>query len=254
MNSTGLVGLTGWGASGNRFEGLPKEFAAEPRRVNNRTAAIRRSVGRFTRVFIYFVNERIMEKAVAKSRRADPRARAVVTRMVDLPEHAAWRELVRIGGLIRRLSEPHFARYGVSPAQWGVLRSLSRLENRGVREPRMHELGQELLVHPPSLSATLERMARAGLVTRRNDPEDHRSRLIALTDVGRGLLDRVVDDHRVWIDRLMGGLATAERERLGRLLGKLSCHMAALADEPVTTGSGPIRSRPRRKGRTRYSA
>ncbi len=155
------------------------------------------------------------------------------------------RELVRVGGLFRRLSEPHFARFGVSGAQWGVLRSLSRLHEAGKPEPRMHELGAALLVQPPSLSATLDRMERSGLVVRREDPDDQRTRRVALTSAGRDLLRRAMPDHHAWIERLMNGLSRAEADRLRALLEKLGAHMFTIADASESPGSAPGRISPR---------
>ena len=76
-----------------------------------------------------------MYKGTPPSRRTPGKARPT-------PSLAAFRAIVRIEGLLRRLSEPHFAFYGVSPAQWGVLRSLERLEMSNKAQPRMHELGE----------------------------------------------------------------------------------------------------------------
>lgn len=145
-----------------------------------------------------------------------------------------FRQLVRIEGLIRRLSEPHFARLGISPAHWGVLRTLGRLEEQGQPHPRMNELGQALLVQPPSLSATLDRMSRAGLIVRHDDPVDHRTRRVSITAEGRAALRRALPAHDQWRSTLMAGLSPAEIERLGRLLTKLSQHMDTVARGPLT--------------------
>lgn len=161
---------------------------------------------------------------------------------------AAWQQLVRVHGLMRRLSDPHFARYGMSSAQWGVVRALARLAQRGVREPRMHELGAELLVQPPSLSATLERMVRMGLVDRQVDPDDQRSRRVSLTRRGEVLLDGVLADHAAWVARMTAGLTPAEQERLDRLLRKLGAHLARMLHDPVS-GAGGFPPRPFRKER-----
>lgn len=155
------------------------------------------------------------------------------------PEQIALRELVRISGLLRRLSEPHFATYGISPAQWGVLRSLARLDDAGLAEPRMHELGQSLLVQPPSLSATLDRMERVGLVSRRADPVDQRTRRIGLTAAGRRLLEEAMASHHVWMRNMMSGLSAPELDRLASLLTRLGSHMLELAESPRPKASKP---------------
>jgi DNA-binding MarR family transcriptional regulator len=168
-----------------------------------------------------FVSER-------SPQRGSRRHGAVAT--VQTPAQRSLHGLIRAGGLLRALSEPHFARYGVSPAQWGVLRSLLRLEREGRDRPRMHELGAVMLVRPPSLSATLDRMERSALVARGEDPADRRTRLVALAPQGRRLLERVMAGHRRWIARVMGGLNVREQVALEVLLAKLGGHMHGLRD------------------------
>jgi DNA-binding MarR family transcriptional regulator len=140
----------------------------------------------------------------------------------------ALRGLVRVNGLIRGLAESHFASYGLSMAQWGVLRTLWRMEQRGERAPRLHELGAEMVVRPPSLSATVDRMIRAGLIARREDRKDRRARLIMLAPAGRRLLDRRMPDHRTWVEGMLAGLSRKEQATLSRLLTKASRHMHGL--------------------------
>ena len=155
-----------------------------------------------------------------------------------------WRELIRTAGLMRRVSEPHFARMGLSGAHWGVLRALFRLERRGVERPRMHEVRAELLVQPPSLSATLDRMVRAGLVTTAPDERDRRSRRVTMSPRGRGLLADEIDGHRAWLSDVSSALGPEEQARLEALLRKLSSRLSALADgaAPGVGGAGTRRA------------
>ncbi len=162
------------------------------------------------------------------------------------PEQDALHALARAAGHLRRRSDAHLARYGVSPAQWGVLRALERLDHAGRAQPRMHELGEALLVHPPSLSATLDRMERDGLVRRRADPDDHRTRRVGLTPAGRALLADAQTSHNLWIRAVMGGISHQKLRQLTRLLSDLTTHMEHLADPP--TGESP-----RRRGRSSRS-
>ncbi|MFT3685184.1 MAG: MarR family transcriptional regulator [Phycisphaerales bacterium] len=144
---------------------------------------------------------------------------------------------MRVENLVRRLAEPHFARMGISGAQWGILRSLTRLEDAGNPRPRMRELGAALIVQPPSLSATLSRMEHAGLIARKSDPADQRTRRIAITQTGRALLARELPTHRAFADRLMAGLTSRERHTLRSLIDKLSTHLDHQANPPRPTSS-----------------
>lgn len=154
-------------------------------------------------------------------------------------------------GLVRRLSEPHFARLGVSGAQWGVLRALERLESRGICRPRMRELGDEILVQPPSLSATLDRMVRAGLVAREMDADDQRSRRVVLTSAGRSFLCEATESHLQWVEHITGALSRAQLSRLQGLLARMNDAMLRRADEPAAMA--PARA-PRNSARSGHNA
>jgi DNA-binding MarR family transcriptional regulator len=162
------------------------------------------------------------------------------------------RELIRVGGLLRRLSAPHFARVDLTAAQWGVLRSLLRLEQQGKADPRMHELGAAMLVQPPSLSATLQRMEQAGLVARRADDADRRTRRVTLAARGRRLLHHASQDHRRWMERIMGGLKPGEQADLMLLLTRLGHHMRGLVES--TPSLKPAAPRPPRRQRRRRAS
>jgi len=156
----------------------------------------------------------------------------------------SWRGIVWVNGLLRRLCEPHLAKYGFSVAQWGILRTLARLEAKGMGEPRMNELGEQLLVQPPSLSATIDRMVRAGLVTRRRDPDDQRTRRIGLTETGRTRLREAVADHRTWVESVMSELSVDEQRRLDVLLDRLGAHLSQILDGPGAEESPGAGGRP----------
>ena len=64
----------------------------------------------------------------------------------------AFRALVRTYGLMRRVMEPFFVQYGISGSQWGILRALHRAAGEGKVSLRATDLGNRLLIRPPSVS------------------------------------------------------------------------------------------------------
>jgi DNA-binding MarR family transcriptional regulator len=142
----------------------------------------------------------------------------------------AFRELIRTFGLLERLMQPYFVRFGISGAQWGVLRNLHRSESAGEAALRLTELSRRLLVRPPSVTGLVDRLERLGLVRRRAAEDDLRAKHVALTDDGRRLVERVLTGHGDQIALLMDGLTPAQQLHLGRLLAKLGNHLAGLAD------------------------
>ena len=118
--------------------------------------------------------------------------------------------------LLAREMETILGPVGLNPAYVPVLLSLSA---GGARTPK--GLAQEATVEQPTMTATIQRMERDGLVTRKPNPDDGRSALIALTPKG---YERIAD-----MDRALGALnellleqfTTSEREQFLSLLGRV---------------------------------
>ena len=81
------------------------------------------------------------------------------------------RKLIRTSGLLERVSQPYFARFGISGSQWGVLRNLYRAEQEGLPGLRLTDLCGRLLTRPPSITGLVDRLQRAGLVVRGGSPK-----------------------------------------------------------------------------------
>src|SRR5437763_163965 len=90
----------------------------------------------------------------------------------DRPQDRAFRSLVRTFGLLERVMQPHFARFGISGSQWGVLRTLNRAEAEGTEGLRVTDLSDRLLIRPPSVTGVVDRLERAGLVVRDASMDD----------------------------------------------------------------------------------
>jgi DNA-binding MarR family transcriptional regulator len=146
------------------------------------------------------------------------------------PDELAFRALIRSFGLLKRVMEPYFAPFGISGAQWGVLRTLHRAEEQGELELRLTDLGQRLLIRPPSVTGAVDRLQRMGLVARAASPLDQRAKHVNLTPAGRALVLRVLVRHPAQIHSVLEGLDAKEHQQLSQLLDKLAAHMQALAD------------------------
>jgi MarR family transcriptional regulator, organic hydroperoxide resistance regulator len=90
------------------------------------------------------------------------------------------------------------------------------------------ELGGRLRLDSGTLTPVLKRLEQAGLVTRRRDTDDERRVLVAVTDAGRDLQDRVSDVPARLVESF--GLNATETRQLRRLLGNL---LDRLDDEPA---------------------
>ncbi len=138
------------------------------------------------------------------------------------------REFIRVEGLLDRVMQHYFARFGISGSQWGLLRTLHRAEQEGQSRLRLTDLSDRLLIRPPSVTGAVDRLERAGLVVRDSASLDHRSKLVGLTKKGRQLIERILAVHARQIAQVLGGLSRPEQTEFHRLLRRLGQHLETL--------------------------
>ena len=154
-----------------------------------------------------------------------PRSRTTAARsghdttleLAELLTHTARR--------LRRGSSVQLAPLGLTYAQARVLR-LVAAEGRPLR---MADLAAQLDVVPRSVTTMVDALETAGLVARHADPGDRRSVLVALSDDGRHLLDRLEVARRDSAEEVFGGLDAAQRHQLLELLGVLCARGACVS-------------------------
>jgi DNA-binding MarR family transcriptional regulator len=139
----------------------------------------------------------------------------------DLPFEpvAVISRLARIRRHIDRELEPVFERFGLSPSTFEALVTLMRIAgDSGVSQKR---LADEIGVTPGTISIRVDRLVAEGLAERRPDPESKRNSLVALTDQGRELFERVAPVHLANERRLLASLSDEDTRLLVGLLRKL---------------------------------
>ncbi len=107
------------------------------------------------------------------------------------------------------------------------MKILMRLRQRGPM--RVGALAEEMGVSPPTVTATVRRLVRQGLVERRDDPRDRRVVLNLLSERGEGLMRRLGYRTDEEVLGAIGTLSAEEHADLLRLLHRLS----AAFDEPT---------------------
>jgi DNA-binding MarR family transcriptional regulator len=80
-------------------------------------------------------------------------------------------------------------------------------------------------VEPPTVTKTLQRLERVGLLRRERDPENARVWRVYLTDRGRELQQPVRDLRRQVERQLLAGLSAEERDRLVTLLARVTTNL-----------------------------
>ncbi|MET9895266.1 MarR family transcriptional regulator [Streptomyces sp. NPDC006465] len=125
----------------------------------------------------------------------------------------------RLHRLAGRLTEELclvYGRYGLSEGEFDVLCALRRAGEPYERAPG--ELAAHTMVTTGAMTKRIDRLERAGLVTRRRSDDDQRGRIVALTGPGLELIDRAFTDHIGNEHQLLDLLTRAEAEALETLL------------------------------------
>jgi len=117
-------------------------------------------------------------------------------------------------GIINQLSTKMFERAlprGMTQAQFTVLNHFVRL---GHHERSPAELAAAFQVTRPTMTSTLTRMERAGLVSIRADPQDGRAKLVSVTDKGRKMREACIEAGAMFVPILDSLMAMAELEAI----------------------------------------
>ena len=150
--------------------------------------------------------------------------------MADEKEHAAFatteavfKSLLRAYGSLKHIMEPYFATFGISGSQWAVLIILYRAKEEGLPNLRLRDIGERLLIRPPSVTGVVDRLQRLGLVAMETSATDSRAKQVSLTSAGSELIEHAFEGHRTKVVAVFGDLSLEEQEKLYLMLEKISC-------------------------------
>lgn len=134
------------------------------------------------------------------------------------PMHVVGR-VTRLAADLDQVLAPIFAAHGLGDGEFDVLATLRR--TGGTYELSPGDLGASMMVTSGAVTKRIDRLERAGLVTRRVSDHDARARLIRLTAEGLRLVNIAIEEHVANEARLLAGLTAGERDTLAALLRKL---------------------------------
>ncbi|HUA76550.1 MAG TPA: MarR family transcriptional regulator [Acetobacteraceae bacterium] len=116
---------------------------------------------------------------------------------------------------VSRRAREKLARWGVTPTQYAVLKTL--WEQNGQTGAA---IGARLAIDSATITGLIDRLAAAGLLERRESPEDRRINLLYLTPRGRALqvpLDAAMDALNAEVAAELRRAGPTVRRALGRL-------------------------------------
>lgn len=136
-------------------------------------------------------------------------------------------------GIISQLSTTMFERAlpkGMTQAQFTVLSHFVRL---GIDEKSPAQLASAFQVTRPTMSSTLTRMERAGLIAIRPDPSDGRAKRVSLTDKGRKMRETCIIAGADFVPVVNQVLSEADLDAVLPALRRLRMALDHMRDPPA---------------------
>ncbi len=107
------------------------------------------------------------------------------------------------------------ARLGLGLSDFAVLELLLHKGPQPV-----NVIGKRVLLTSGSITTAVDRLESRKLVCRTGDPEDRRSRIVALTPAGRRMIQKAFRQHAKDMEHTLAVLGAGDRAELVRLLKK----------------------------------
>ncbi|MEU0804534.1 MarR family transcriptional regulator [Streptomyces sp. NPDC005970] len=124
----------------------------------------------------------------------DPIARADELwkrRWGSVPSMAAITSIMRAQQILLGQVDAVVKPYGLTFARYEALVLLTFSQ---AGELTMSKIGERLMVHPTSVTNTVDRLVKSGLVAKRPNPNDGRGTLASITDRGREVVEAATRD------------------------------------------------------------
>ncbi|MDW8802156.1 MarR family transcriptional regulator [Clostridium sp. A1-XYC3] len=115
---------------------------------------------------------------------------------------------------------------GVYPGQPPMLYALHRKNGQSQRE-----LAEKLKIKPATITVMLSRMEKAGLVERKQDPDDQRISRVYLTDQGQEVWREVSEVVKIINNDCFNNFTSEEQILLRRLLMQVRDNLNKVCDE-----------------------
>jgi DNA-binding MarR family transcriptional regulator len=116
---------------------------------------------------------------------------------------------------------------GLTLAQLVTLHCLQFVGTQSVTK-----IANVLRLSPAATSHLVDRLVQAGMVERKEDPEDRRAKRIAITEAGNTFARRVEESRTFEFARVLSRLSPVLRRRLHAVLALVNRELASLPEEP----------------------
>lgn len=86
----------------------------------------------------------------------------------------------------------------------------------------MSQVSERFEITPAAASQLVEKLVQSGLIKRDEDPHDRRAKVLNITDKGRELIQRGIEERYRWMDDLAKYLSADEKDKVSEALTTLT--------------------------------
>ncbi|HET9909652.1 MAG TPA: MarR family transcriptional regulator [Anaerolineales bacterium] len=106
---------------------------------------------------------------------------------------------------------------GLSMPQFSVMMQLHHRGNCAIGD-----ISERFDITNAAASQLVDKLVQSGFINREEDPQDRRAKMLNLTDKGRDLIQRGMEERYRWVDQLSEKLTTAERAKVTEALNLMT--------------------------------
>ena len=146
-----------------------------------------------------------------------PQFSQAIRSWMDVFMHRSWR------------SWGQFAKStGLSMPQFSILMQLHHRGNCAIGD-----ISERFDITNAAASQLVDKLVQGGFIRREEDPQDRRAKMLNLTEKGRDLIQRGIEERYRWVDQLSGKLTTEERAQVTDALNIMTRAAQELEAEPI---------------------
>jgi DNA-binding MarR family transcriptional regulator len=112
-----------------------------------------------------------------------------------------WIELLRYSNKLEQIIDDKLRQnYSQNISRFDVLSQLAREKKSGLS---VGELAASLIASKGNITGLIDRMQKDGLILKKSKPEDRRSFIITITDIGERLFTEMAENNALWIENAL---------------------------------------------------